>query len=293
MHGSVTHPHRSSPAQSRLALLAALVVVGGGAPAHVASSEAVQLARPLDPVEAVETLVRLKGDADGAVTYEWVTGTAHALPADAPGQPLFRIESVTLRQFRRSAPATYVEQTYSCRLYRAVEGEAYLRSFRNPLTGREVSLEPRCASGPILRYSPQRVELLGPLRLRSSALGVPLQLQRIDAGSATIYTRHAHTEFEPTAGAPLRRESSIDTYTVAIAQDTAPMPSSLDATYQWTSVGGWMRGLGLDEVPGRMLWVVHGRTLRRANQLPAALRDELVRLEPGALEHRFSWPPGP
>jgi hypothetical protein len=135
--------------------------------------------------------------------------------------------------------------------------------------------------------------LLGSLKLRSSALGVPLQLQRIDSGSTTTYTRQAHSEFEAAAGAAPRRESAIDTYTVPVAQQSDPLPSSLDAAYQWTSVGGWMRGLGLDDTPGRMLWVVHGRKFRRADELPAAVRAEIARLDPAALEHRFSWPPVP
>ncbi len=290
MRALLSRSRRAGPALCGVALLASLFV---DIRADAASSVAVPRSRALDPVEAVETWVRLKGDADGAVTYEWATGTAHALPADAPGRPLFRIESVTVRQFRRSNPSTYDEQSYACRLYRALDGEGYIRSFRNPLTGREVALQPRCAAGPSLRYSPQRVELLGSLKLRSSALGVPMQLQRIDAGSSTTYTRHAHSEFEAAAGGAARRESAVDTFTVAIGQETDPMPPSLDAAYQWTSVGGWMRGLGLDDAPGHMLWVVHGRKFRRAEELPAVVRAEIERLDPAALEHRFTWPPEP
>jgi hypothetical protein len=290
MHALPMRARGARPAPGLLALLAGL---GLACRAHAAPSAAQPLATALDPVAAVETWVRLKGDADGAVTFEWVTGTAHALPADAPGRPLFRIESVTVRQFRRSGPAIYVEQSYSCRLYRALEGDAYVRSFLNPLTQREVALEPRCSTGPRLRHAPQAVELLDPLPLHSTALGVPPQLQRLASGATTTYTRHAHTEFEATAGGVPRRESSIDTYTVPSVLDTEPRPSSLDAAYQWTSVAPWMRGLGLDAIPGRMLWVVHGRKLGRVEELPAELRAEIARLDPAALAHRFHWPTAP
>jgi hypothetical protein len=290
MHAPVIRTQRARAALGVLVLLAGFCLT---LRASAASSMAASFATALDPVTAVETWVRLKGDADGAVTYEWVTGTAHALPADAPGRPLFRFESVTVRQFRRSGPATYLEQSYSCRLYRSLEGEAYVRSFLNPLTGREVALEPRCAAGPRLRHAPQAVELLDPLKLRSTALGVPLQLQRLESGTTISYTRYAHSEFEATAGGVPRRETSIDTYTVPVSQDTDPRPASLDAAYQWTSVAPWMRGLGLDETPGRMLWVVHGRKLKRAEELPDALRAEIERLDPAALAHRFEWPAAP
>ena len=79
----------------RQALLLALVL-GGAAVA----SQADQVSR-LTGAEAVEAWVRLKGDAGGATTYEWVSGTAFGVPADGPSVELFRMESVTVRRFEK------------------------------------------------------------------------------------------------------------------------------------------------------------------------------------------------
>lgn len=242
-----------------------------------------------DAAADVETWVRLKGDAAGAVTFEWVRGIAHGIALDDISRPLFEIESVTLRQTRRLGPAQYVEQTWACRLYRdAITGE-YISRFLNPFTQRDVALVARCSAGPSLRYAPDRVSLVSALPIESSALNAPMQLSRIDAGERVVIRREAHSQYRSLASGDLRRETSIDTFTVRARDLANPRITNLDASYQWTSVTQWMAELAMGERPGRMLWTVNGRKYERAVDLPAPFRAALERAVPGALEHRFDW----
>ncbi len=242
-----------------------------------------------DAAADVETWVRLKGDAAGAMTYEWVRGVAYGIPLDDVSRPLFEIESVTVRQIRRLGAGQYVEQNYACRLYRDAVTGAYIERFTNPFTQREVALATRCSAGPSVRYAPDRVSLVPALPFESSALNAPMQLTRIETGVRVVIRREAHSQYRSQASGELRRETSIDTFTVRAKDLANPGITNLDATYQWTSVTQWMTDLGMGERAGRMLWSVNGRKFASTADLPPAFRAALERAVPGALEHRFDW----
>ncbi len=242
-----------------------------------------------DPAAAVEAWVRLKGDSAGKLTYEWVSGTAYGMPSDAVGRPLFRIESVTIRQFKRHGPARYTEQTFSCRLYRDMASNAFIDRWHNPYTDVVVDLKPGCGAGPTVSYSPEIVELVSDLPFTSSALDRPMGLQLVEIGEHYIIRRNAHSEFKLSPEVPPRRETSEDTFLVLakVANDTSR--SHWLPNYHWSSVTEWMRILNMSHQPGRMLWSIDGKNYLRAEALPEDFRLAVEVLQPGALQHAFQW----
>jgi hypothetical protein len=257
------------------AWLAVLLLAAGG-PAPVPAAA-------LPPAEAVAAWVRLKGDATGRVTYEWVSGSAHALPDDARSQPLFRFESVTVRRFVPQGPGNWREVNYACRLYRDFATGAVIDRMVNPLTGREVALPARCAAGPTLLYSPERVVLERDIGFRSSALDVPMRLDLTDLGDRVVLRREAHSEYRSAATGQLRRETSVDVFTVDARAFRNARIANLRADYHWNSVTQWMTDLGMGDRPGRMLWSIDGRKFERADQLPQEFRAALLAAVPDAL----------
>lgn len=240
--------------------------------------------RALEPSDAVEAWVRLKGDSSGAITYEWVSGAAWGLPDGALAKPLFKFESVTVRKFTRldGGPSRYVERSFSCRLYRDFATGTFSDRVDNPFTSRSVVLKPGCNPGPAVRYTPELVALEKDIGFRSSALGAPMRLERLDLGDRVAMRRDAQSEFTSRAG-ELRREASLDSFVVDAAALADRKITSLPAEYQWTSVTQWMPELGMTAVPGRMLWSIHGRKFARPGDLPADFREALERLSPGVL----------
>ena len=158
-----------------------------------------------DPAQAMETWLRLKGDSAGAITYEWMTGTAYGLPDEQVSVPLFRIESVTLRQFKKVGVAEFLEQTYACRLYRDASSDVYISHFVNPLTKLDVPLRVRCSAGQTVRYTSERVSLVADIKFESTALNVPLRLERINAGDKVILKREASSQYRSQATGELRQ----------------------------------------------------------------------------------------
>jgi hypothetical protein len=240
-------------------------------------------ARELPPAEAAEAWVRLKGDARGRITYEWVKGSAHALPDDARSQPLFRFESVTVRRFVPQSPGRWREVNYACRLYRDFATGAVIDQMVNPYTGREVPLTARCSAGPTVLYGPDRVTLERDIGFRSSALDVPMRLELTDLGDRYVLRREAHSEYRSAATGQLRRETSVDVFSVEARAFRNARVTDLRADYHWSSVTQWMTDLGMGERPGRMLWSIDGRKFARAGQLPDEFRAALLAAVPDAL----------
>lgn len=238
--------------------------------------------------EAVEAWVRLKGDARGAITYEWVSGTAFGVPLDAPAATLFRMESVTVRRFERIGPASYVEKNYSCRLYRDATTGAFIDEFLNPLNGRTVRLTSRCSPAPDVRYTPQTVELLSGMKFDSTALGVPMQLEALDMGDVIVIRRHVRSQFVSPTNGELRRELSVDSFTTSKRALTNKRQSMLAPAYHWESVGGWMADLDMQDRPGRMLWSIFGRSYRSVEELPADFRAALLQRVPDAFSRKLN-----
>jgi hypothetical protein len=240
-------------------------------------------AEALEPAAAVEAWVRLKGDTTGRVTYEWVRGSAHALPDDARSLPLFRFESVTVRRFEPQGPGRWREINYACRLYRDHATGAVIDRMTNPLTGAEVRLPARCSAGPTILYAPDRVALERDIGFRSSALDGPMRLERIDLGRRLVLRREAHSEYRSAATGQTRRETSMDVFTVDARAFANRRLTSLPADYHWNSVTQWMTDLGMGEIPGRMIWSVDGRKFDRPRDLPADFRAALLAAVPDAL----------
>ncbi len=256
------------------AALAALSCGAGAAPVFAGT---------LAPAAAVEAWVRLKGDTTGRVTYEWVRGSAHALPDDARSLPLFRFESVTVRRFLPLGPGRWREVNYACRLYRDHATGAVIDRMTNPLTGGEVPLPSRCSAGPSIIYGPDRVALERDIGFRSSALDGPIALERVDLGTRLVLRREAHSEYRSSASGQTRRETSIDVFTVDARAFANRRIASLRADYHWHSVTQWMTDLDMGDTPGRMAWSVDGRKFDRAEDLPADFRAALLAAVPDAL----------
>lgn len=242
-----------------------------------------------DGLAAARNWIRLKGDLAGAVTYEWVRGTAFAVPADRASFALFDIESVTVRQVRALPDGGWEERNYACRLYRDSSTGEYIDAFENPLSGRRTQLAAACNDGFGIRYTATSVDLTADVALESSSLGVAMQLEITELGDRLSVRRVSHSEFTPPGATRPRRELSIDSFNVSAAAFRDPGVTDLDASYTWTSRAEWMSSLGMADVPGHMLWLVTGRKYREAGDLPAAFRAALDARVPGALDRQIDW----
>lgn len=242
-----------------------------------------------DPVQAMHTWVRLKGDTAGRVTYEWVVGTVYGVPVDEASRALFGVESLTVRQTRSRGDDSYEERSFSCRLYKdAVTGE-YIDRFDNPYTERTVNLKPSCSNGLPLRLSSAGMEVLSEIQLESTALDRPMTLQLVEANDHVIIRRDVHSTFVLAGAGEVRREMSVDTFKLK-AEDLNNLElTSLFPAYSWVGNTQWMSIFEMADTPGHMIWSINGRKYLSSDELPAAFRGALERYVPGALNRAIEW----
>lgn len=241
-----------------------------------------------DPQEAIETWIRLKGDAAGGLTYEWVRGTAYGIPDGGASVPLFDIESVTIRQILALDEGRFVEQSFACRLYRDTATGAYIDRFINPINDKSTALISACGPGPSLSLSAAGMSLLSDMQFESTGLDRPMQLEVNQTPDQVVVRREAASMFVSPSSGEQRRELSIDTFKLPRA-DYESDATMLAPAYSWVSVTQWMTALGMGNFPGRMLWTVNGRSYADSGLLPAEFRKALADRFPDALAHRFDW----
>ena len=266
----------------RLCMLS-LSTVGSASPTTAAAPDL------SDPDQAMETWIRLKSDLSGRTTYEWMTGMVYGLPEDDTSRPLFMVESVTVRETRRTSDGSFEERNFACRLYKDAKTGAFIDGFDNPFTGTSVKFDMSCNPGIPVRLSASGLEIPSDIPYESTALNAPMVLQHIDAGDHVILRHDAHATFTVKATGEVRPEMSIDTFKLK-AEDLANAElTALFPAYSWVSNTKWMSIFNMQDTPGHMIWDLHGRKYLTPNDLPEAFRAALEDLEPGILSKPIDW----
>ena len=264
----------------------ALTLFGSLAIATPSLSSEVDLS---NPSQAIETWIRLKSDLSGRKTFEWMTGMVYGVPDDKESQPLFMVESVTVRQTRKQPDGSFEERNFACRLYKDHESGAFIDQFENPFTGKTVEFNVSCNSGIPLRLSADGLEIPSDVPYESTALNVPMKLQKIAAGDHIILRHDAHATFVVPGTGEVRREMSIDTFKLDEDDLNDPKITALFPAYSWVSNTRWMSIFGMQDDQGHMIWDLHGQKFLEVEDLPPAFRAALNSLEAGILEKPIDW----
>jgi|GEM_PF-7012407 len=270
----------------RKCVLAAWTLIGTFALAAPSLSTEVDLS---DPTQAMETWIRLKSDLSGRKTFEWMTGMVYGVPDDEPSRPLFMVESVTVRETRKQPDGTFEERNFACRLYKDHESGAFIDQFDNPFTGQTVQFNVSCNPGIQVQLSERGLEIPADIPYESTALNVPMKLQKIDGGDHIILRHDAHATFIVPGTGEVRPEMSIDTFKLDEDDLNDTKLTALFPTYSWVSNTKWMSIFGMQDEPGHMIWDLHGRKFLEAENLPPAFRAALNSLEAGILEKPIDW----
>ena len=148
---------------------------------------------------------------------------------------------------------------------------AYLKSWRNPITGDEIEVPPlrRGVAGGTL--TPTGPSVNANDALESSVFGSPAALEFKTIGERTWVSRHAFTRWTPTGGTRARSEMTLDTWIVATRDLRDTRLTTIPATSSWTSQTEWQTWLQMPEgQPGQQLWRSDGVKVSEVSALPAS-----------------------
>jgi len=235
--------------------------VGFGAIALGGGSGYAKSSLPIaDPAFNVKVFGRLQGDLSGKRVYVTRDGRVFGLvPGDGPpladyGRLLYRVQGCTVRELRIAADGVLQEQSRSWLFYRDAETGEYLEEFRNPYTGKTLTVPVFRAGISGSRLAPSGPVVLADFGMESSIFGKPPLLDWQFRGSRLALYRHGFTRWRENSTGHVRTEFTLDCWLCDPEQVADESLLHIPNDHSWTSQTEWQSWLGMRGQPGAMLW---------------------------------------
>lgn len=239
---------------------------------RAASAAAPTATKPAgDPVDRLETVIRVVGRIDGGIAVRWTDGVLSAV-VGAEITPLMRVMSQIYSRHRRRSDGGWDAVLLELVYFVDLETRALLSTWRNPLTGQEVPV-PQTTLGPT------------PFTIRPD-----LVAERDAAFTAGGRFQHRY-ELDLPGGDDLWVVESLDSVIPAPAPGLPPFGfheyfafhasraaladrgrAHLPCTVQKTNLLGWRPWMLMGDRPGTTLTRAAGRVLDDPAQLPVAFQ---------------------
>lgn len=260
--------------RSRLAALAASVVVAAGIAAPAASA---RILDPAKPVDAVEVSKRTQcGAKDGTpAVYRW-TGRVYARRAGERDRHLFNVEGMNIRQCSTvSDPKRgtgYRLVSREIMLYLDPKTNEVLRSWNNPITGKTVEVM-HVANDPVnSRPTFPYGEDGAPYTMNMNRINDTVFL----AFEAPLYyVNPLAGDYQDYVG---NKYHAMEIFDFAMSTKDA-FDTSLPTAYPsvaWVRISDWMPWMMMEGREGQMVFNAVGTKLKSFDELPAVLKNEIA-----------------
>jgi hypothetical protein len=272
----------------RSAMLGAGALVAGMAVRADAATKAV-----LDtgnPQSMMMILAKLQGDLSGKILYGYQRGQVYGLiggqglPLSDYGRRLYDYEGASVGRSRVLANGDVETRSRSWLFYTDPATGAYLKRWRNPITGNDVPVPPFRGgiSGGVL--TPRGPRVSANFTMESTVFDRPTALEFVTIGDRSWVSRHAFTRWTPKGSSQARTEMTMDTWVVATRDLLNPKLSAIPATSSWTSQTEWQTWLQMPSgQAGQQLWRSDGMKTHKVDALPAAFVAQCKAEHPGIL----------
>ena len=230
-----------------------------------------------DPRAMMMIRAKLQGDVSGKTIYGYQRGQVYGLiggqglPIADYGRRLYDYEGASVGRSRILANGDVETKSRSWLFYTDPVTGAYLKRWRNPVTGNEVDVPPFRGgiSGGIL--TPNGPKVSATFSMESTVFGKPPALEFVTIGERTWVSRHAFTRWMPKDSPRARTEMTLDTWVTATRDLMNPRLTTIPSTSSWTSDTEWQTWLQMpDSQRGQQLWHSDGMKTLRVTDLPAA-----------------------
>jgi hypothetical protein len=224
-----------------------------------------------DPVDRLETVVRVVGRSDGGIAVRWTDGVLSAL-VGAEATPLLRVLSQIYSRHRRRADGGWDVVLLELVYFLDLRTRELLTTWRNPLTGQDVPV-PQTTLGPTpFTIRPDLVAERDP---QFTAGGRFEHRYAIDlpGGDDLWITESLDSVIPPpAAGLPpfgFHEYFGFHASRSALAERSR---AHVPCTVQKTNVLGWRPWMLMGDRPGTTLTRASGRVLDDPAQLPPAIQ---------------------
>jgi hypothetical protein len=249
-----------------------------------------------DPNAMMMILAKLQGDVAGKVTYGYQRGQVYGLiggaglPLADYGRRLYDYEGASVGRSRMLPNGDVETKSRSWLFYTDPASGDYIKTWRNPMTGRDVTVPPFRGGISGGTLTPKGPKVSANFTMESTVFNAPTKLEFVTIGERTWVTRHAFTRWTPKGSTKARTEMTMDTWVVATRDLANKRLTAIPATSSWTSQTEWQTWLQMPEgQPGQQIWRSDGMKVYALADLPPKFVAQCNAEHPGILTDPIAW----
>jgi len=242
------------------------------------------------PIKAMRLLARLQGDLSGKPIYGYQKGSVFGLRTNqglalaAYGMQVYDYEGAGVSRTRVLENGDIETQSRSWLFYTDPVTGAYLKEWRNPMTGEVIAVPPFRGGISGSTLTPNGPKVSANFTMESTVFNTPTQLEVVTMGPTSWVKRTAYTRWTPKGSTKARTEFTQDTWTVPTNILADEKASFLPGTSAWTSVTEWQTWLKMPaDIVGDQLWRSDGMKTHKLSDLPSAFVAHSNSEHPGIL----------
>ncbi len=227
-----------------------------------------------DPEQSFINYVRLMGDTSGRLSPQWWRGGYLGIFDDRNPELLFRLESCEMKRCLRLAKDTYEFQVRIFTMFLDPTSGDILhgKPWRNPITGREVVVEPNISGADHL------VQLTDDgIMYRTPATGFQARVHLWWSAQGPYMMAHCYRDRPPQRPIPLQEYVTLFGDRAAAADCTH---ARLETRFNTTFVAPFQGFMETSTELGIAVWHASGHKAESVASLPATYRDQLTRYRP-------------
>jgi Protein of unknown function (DUF1838) len=243
-----------------------------------------------DPNAMMMILARLQGDVSGKLIYGYQRGQVYGLiggqglPLADYGRRLYDYEGASVGRSRILPNGDVETKSRSWLFYTDPATGAYIKTWRNPITGKDVPVPPFRGGISGGTLTPKGPKVSANFTMESTVFNQPTKLEFVTVGDRTWVSRHAFTRWTPKGSTKARTEMTMDTWVVRTRDLNNKRLTAIPATSAWTSQTEWQTWLQMPEgQAGQQLWRSDGMKVYALADLPPSFVAQCNAEHPGIL----------
>lgn len=247
-------------------VLAAAIPLPAGA-ADASPQVPVGVPVPVD-ARSLELYMKLHAATSDRQVPWYYTGRIYAMRDGQAPVHLFNLEGTEIYWVEGQGPSRWLVHSSTLTFYRDRETGAYIESYRNPLTGQELKVNPN-----VLRSrQPTAISLDGQVLVGDAQIPWVIESHQ-GGGDVWLVT----SRFIASAPQPWLE---VQTMTGRAAEIVGAPDGCAPAMFSSSYVAPWLAWMGMGDTPGHLLWHSSGRKLASVDEMPAPYRQRAQALQP-------------
>ena len=227
-----------------------------------------------DPQQCFTNYVRLMGDTSGRLSPQWWRGAYMGVFDDRHPQVLFRLESCEMKRCLRRSASEYEFQLRIFTMFRDPASNEILhgKRWRNPVTGRDVVVEPNISGADkIVKLAGNEILDIVPAR------GTEMRVNLWWSAQGPYVMAHTYRERPEDRPIPLQDYLTLFGDRTAAADFAAPR---LETRFNTTFISPFQRFLDTPAELGFSVWHASGHKADSLATLPEEYRQQFARYRP-------------